>query len=966
MSNRIINGVPTRSGLCFLIASLVFGLLSSHIMQGQVVNDLKPILPSHIEPDDLDASIPMPEMVIGHPVGSQSVRYDPLMRYLTILAETSDLVTMTQYAQSHEGRALVYLTITSPANHARLDEIKANNAKLADPRTRGENDDLDAIASTLPGIAWLAYSIHGDEVSGVDAAMQVAYLLAAARDDDTKRLLDEVVILIDPIENPDGRERYLSQIDAFKGKVPNPDRQAMHHAGPWAAGRGNHYLFDMNRDWLIQSQPETRGRTNAINEWNPHFLIDAHEMGSLDTFLMDPPRDPINNQMSETMMTWRRKFGADQGAAFNQRGWSYYSGDWYEEWYPGYTNAYASLRGTIGLLYEQAGVNGSMIRKNSGEIETYFDAVAHNVVGSMANLMTLRDNRAGIIRDFLAEKRWALSDADDGARTYILPPDADIRRWKKHLMLLDQHEIEYTIATNEFEAINVSNTYGEKAERKTFPAGTAVVKSTQPFRRYLNTILDFNPRMTDQFLKEEREEIENDEGGRIYDMTAWSVPMAYGLEAYWAERVEGDTSGAMSVSQATPPAMPSVPDYGYLIDGQDSIVYWALARLFEADCKPRVATKKFTHNGRAYQPGTVLIRRHENPEHIVEVLTRCREVYKMEIIGAETALSDTGPDLGGPTFQLLNAPKIAIASQWPMSTTSFGFAWYQFDDRLALRTSPFNVQNISFVDLRSYNVLILPSGGALSAVLNRGGMENLRQWVEAGGTLIAIGGSASTLAREGGLSSVRSRRNVLDKLEEYGEALAREIGSMNVQVDPADIWGDPVEAAVAEEDDDDDDEEASEEDDDESEDDDAKKEDTPKKLKGDALKRHDAWLRRFSPQGIFAQTRVDNRHWLAFGVKDRLPVLFSGSTVLMSKRPIKTPVRLVESDNVRMSGLLWPEGRERIGNAAYATVERMGNGQVILFANDPYLRAYTEGSGRLMLNAVLLGPGLGANPPIPW
>lgn len=910
------------------------------------------IIPDMVDAAQLNPGIPAPEFIIGHGVGEKAVRYEALIRYLRILTDSSEFVTMTQYATSHEGRALYYLTITSPENRARLDQIKVDNAKLADPRTLASQEEAEGIIETLPGIAWLAYSIHGDEMSGVDSSMQVAYLLAAGQDEATKKLRDELVIHIDPTQNPDGRERFLSQIYALQGKVANPDMQAMHHAGLWAAGRGNHYLFDMNRDWLIQSQPETRGRTDAINDWNPHFLIDAHEMSSTDTFLMDPPRDPINNHLSETMFNWRKKFGTDQARAFNQRGWSYYSGDWYEEWYPGYTNAYASLRGTIGLLYEQASLDGSQIKKPSGEIETYTQAVAHNVTGTFANLNTLRENREAILRDFLGEKQWAISDGDQAGRTFILPPDDDDSRRNQFLDLLDRHEIEYLVADGPFSAFATINTYGEKSEEMAFPAGTVVVKASQPFRRYLNAILEFDPRLNEQFLRDEREELENGLGGRIYDMTAWSTPMAFGLDAYWAERIAGDFQGVRREGRPAPAIFPDVPAYGYLIDGRDSKIYQALAALFDADCKPRIATKPFTHNGMSYQSGSVLLRGHENPDSLRDVLKQCAGEFGIRIMGAETALSEQGPDLGGPTFRLLQSPRVAIASQWPMSTSSFGFVWYQLDQVMGLRCSPINVQSLGRMDLRKYNVLILPSGGAVGAVLRGGALQNVRKWVEAGGTLIAVGNSASALANEdSGLSSVRRLRDVLDKLDEYEEALEYEQSAQNIEINPAEIWGDQPPAA----------------DSDDTEIDTSDKESKEKSSpKGDALKRLDQRRRIFSPRGIIVATTVNPLHWLSYGLPERLPALFNGSNVLMSKSPVATPVRLQDASKVRMSGLLWPEARQRIANSAYATVERKGNGQVILFANDPFHRAYFQGTGRLMLNAVLLGPGLGANQPIPW
>ncbi|MHC4109161.1 MAG: M14 family zinc carboxypeptidase, partial [Planctomycetota bacterium] len=294
--------------------------------------------PPFVDPATLDPRIPAPESVIGHDVGETAVRYDDLVRYLRALADSSDMIKMTAYAQTHEGRTLYYLTITSHRNHTRLEAIKADNAKLADPRQLRGDAEARRILENLPGVAWMAYAIHGDELSSTDAAMQVAYQLVAGTDTATKNLRDQLVIHIDPLMNPDGRERYLAQLQTLQGEVANPDYQAMQHSGLWSAGRGNHYLFDLNRDWLPQVHPETRGRAAVILPWNPHLVVDSHEMGSLDTYLFDPPREPINVNLAESALKWRRQFSADQAAAFDRHGWSYYTREWYEEWYPGYTN----------------------------------------------------------------------------------------------------------------------------------------------------------------------------------------------------------------------------------------------------------------------------------------------------------------------------------------------------------------------------------------------------------------------------------------------------------------------------------------------------------------------------------------------------------------------------------------------------------------------------------------------------
>ncbi|MHC5023189.1 MAG: M14 family metallopeptidase [Planctomycetota bacterium] len=915
------------------------------------------------DPSSLDPGIPTPASIIGHEVGAQAVRYDALVRYLRLLAEESPNVSMTPYGETHEGRALYYLTITSRENRQRLAQIRADNAKLADPRTLENDAEADRIIRDLPGVAWLAYSIHGDELSPCDAAMQVAYQLAAGRDQATRRLRDELVIFIDPLQNPDGRERYLAQLQTLTGKVPSTDYQALQHGGLWSAGRGNHYLFDMNRDWMTLTQPETRGRVAAIAPWNPHLLVDAHEMSGLDTYLFDPPREPINSNLSPRLMRWRRAMSADQAAAFDRFGWSYYTQEWYEEWYPGYTNAWASLRGAIGLLYEAAGVNGAAVMQEAGRPRTYLQSVQQNVVSSFANLETLRANREGILRDFYEDRREAVTgdDVDGFGRVFLLPPGTDAARRARFLAALDAHGLERIQASSPVEARRVQGQRGASVESMTLPAGTVVVPLAQPLQRLLLAMLEFDPRMTDEFLKEERTELERRRGSRLYDVTAWSIPMAYGLEAYWADEIQP----AADAPAADAAPEPAAPTYGFLLDVRSSDVYPALVRLFENGCTLRVATKPFRANGSDFVRGTVLLRRHENPDDLDQIVAIATRDLDVSVRPMGTALNETGPDLGGRRFGLLHPPRVALASQWPTSSTSFGSIWHLLDARLGLRISPVNLQGLGFIDLRLYNVIIIPSAGRLGAVLDDGARRRLKSWVEDGGTLIAVGGAAAALASESmGLSSVRRKRDVLDKLDEYAEYVQRETEARTIDVDPAAVWGDEP---PAEEQDEDDEQPANADAPDAAPDepDDAAK--PPPKLDSDARKRLDEFQRIFSPQGVLLDAHADPEHWLCYGVgAKRLPVLVGGSTAYMSKPPAQTALRLAVAEDLRLSGLLWPEARERWGETAWCTREPLGRGQVILFANDPIFRGYFEGTGRVLENAILLGPGLGTSQPLPW
>ncbi len=906
--------------------------------------------------------IPSPKQVLGFAPGDRPVRYDELVRYMQALDAATDRVALRTHGMTHEGRTLYHLIITSSANHARLDAIRADNAKLADPRTLSEADAA-AIIDRLPAIAWLAYCIHGDEISPTDSALEIMHRLASGEDDATKRLRDELVMIIDPLQNPDGRERYLANLQTFIGKVPNNDYQAMQHGALWTAGRTNHYLFDMNRDWLPLTQPESRGRVAALSEWNPHFQVDSHEMGSLDTYLFDPPREPINPRYSANNLKWRKKFSQDQGGAFDQQAWSYYTREWLDDWYPGYTNAWANLTGAVSLLYEQSGVAGQSVMQPHGKALTYQLAVEQNVVSTMANIETLRANRREILRDFVADNRACLAGEFLEAGSFLLPPHADLARHQRFVELLKLHRIEYSITAEAFNAANVTDIWGGKHEAREMPAGTLIVKAAQPRGRLLRSMLDFDPRMTDAFLVDERRDLEQDKGTRSYDITAWNIPMAYGLEGFWAKDIASpalrpaDNDAPQPAAQAPAGAAGEAQTtYGWIIDVMNSDSMRVAGRLLQAGVKVRAAIEPFTFEGRRFAQGTLLVRRIENSEQVHETLRSAINETSVVSIPARTALVDDGPDLGGQRFALLQKPRIAIASQWPVSSYSFGSTWYMVDERMRLPCSPINIQTINGIDLRRYNVLILPDGGRYGAVLTSGALETFKAWIEAGGTLIAMGNAATFLANEkSGLSAVRLRSNVLDELNVYAEAVGRERDAWRVTVDPAQVW-DGVAAtqasaapapAV-----------------------DGSAEPVPAHrwaaLAGDELKRWDEWATRFSPQGAFLRTQLNPDVFLAFGLGTDLPVLFAGEDCFLSRPPVQTAARFVEAKDLRLGGLLWPEARHRIADSAAVTRESLGNGQVILFAGDPFFRAFMEGTGRMLQNAIIYGPGMGANAPVPW
>jgi len=527
-----------------------------------------------------------------------------------------------------------------------------------------------------------------------------------------------------------------------------------------------------------------------------------------------------------------------------------------------------------------------------------------------------------------------------------MPPHADRERMRRFIKLLDRLAVEYSFARESVHLAGATDLWGNKTDELKLPAGTLVVKSDQPFRRVAHTLLAFDTRADNSYLKIEREELENHRRSRFYDVTAWNLPMAFGLESYWVDKV----SDLKLDSEAPAPVRETVdwgskPKYGYIIEFSSASVYDVMVRLFERDCHLRVATKPFDFQGHSYRPGAIVLRGHENPDNLGEILQELSRDFDVNIRPAQTAsVGKVGPDLGGPKFILLHAPRVALLAG--DMTNSVGAVWHLLDYRLKMRIAPVSRSR----DLRKYNALILAGRGSVS--------DGVKKWVADGGTLIAFGEAAYAIARKDSeLSSVKRRRDVLDKLAVYQEDLEREQQADEIEIDFDDLWGDGQG-------------DKGNADPKETEDNEEQDEEQSKKSassgNAEKLKRIDEWQRIFSPSGVFVKARIDERHWLGFGLGKFLPVMVGGGSVMMSMYPTETPVRLVDEDDLRLSGLLWPEARQRLANSSFATVERHGRGQVILFASNPTHRGWYPAMERLFLNAVFLGPGMGTNQRMPW
>lgn len=910
------------------------------------------------------SGIPIPEKVLGFTPGERPVRHHEAMAYYEALAAASDRVTLRDYGRTSGGRRLIVLTFSAPQNLARLETIHSQLRRLGDeaPSEAAARE----IISDLPATTWMGYGIHGDEISGPDAAIELAYRLAASEDESIVRLLRNLVINVDPMFNADGRERALSHTLAFGRLTANEDRQDLSHSPFWPGGRGNHYFFDLNRDAMYTVQQEARSRVAAIVDARPQFMIDAHEMESDHTFLFAVPAEPLNPHLPASVHRSWQEFAADHAAAFDRDGTSFYSRAWNEDFYPGYFDIWPAYSGAVPMIYEQGSTAGSTLELPNGSRRTYAESVEHQLRSSLANLATAANNRQALLDRWSQERRAASQGGSSPRRAWVILPDDQYKLRQAAATLLAQG-MRVELLQSATKASDLHSVWDSEGRSITLPAGTLLVRAAQPLGALAHNLFDVHVPMPADFLRRERRRL--DLGGEtlLYDTTAWSLPHAFGANVYWSGRVPaGEWRQVGSVSDVEP-ARDEFREgrYGYLYKDPSLFV---TARLLQKGVKVRVARDPFTQNSVRYERGTLLVRNDDQARSVVEVLRDEQKANGAGFVALDSGRILDGPDLGDERFHLLIAPKIAVIAGAGTESLNVGAMMHLFDASIGVPFTLLDLAGLGESGLTSYNVLVLPDVGdsdTVVALLKAGRLDALKHWVEGGGTLIALRGGAQALATAG-LTTTKLRQDVIDKYPPlvFGRSadsvmaqdFVRAAGAARLDA-PGDASDEgttvPVISRAAQ----------------------AFLTSTSAKpfvfpsapptleqwLEGtpgaEGLKPElGRLLRRYLPRGAYLSVDLKPTHWLASGVSARLPAMFRESETLIADAGTEVVGRYGEPRELAMSGLVWPEAVGYIAGTAQLVREKHGAGQVILFAGDPVFRGYSLGTQRLFLNATVLGP----------
>jgi len=840
-----------------------------------------------------DPKVPPPNAGLGYEVGDRFTPHHLLMRYLERLAAASPRVRLDTVARTFEGREVMLAVVTSEANHQRLEEIRADAARIGTAADGGAA--LTAASARTPAIVWLGYTVHGNEASGTEAAIALLYQLAAGTDEETRLVLDSTVVLIDPVQNPDGHERHVQDVARMRSALgADATPGAMIHQGTWPGARTSHYYFDLNRDWFIHSHPETRGRVATFLRWWPHVAVDLHEMGSNSTYFFAPPMEPVNKNVHPSILRWWDVYAAANAAAFDAHGWSYFRREGYDEFYPGYGVSWPILTGAVGMTYEQASSGGGAIRRTDGTVLTLREAASHHYTAAWATLLTSARRRGERVRDYLAFRQSAATDARRAAlRAVAFERDAQGRGDSLARRLADNGIAVQRLRTA---VESPATAYGERRRATArLAAGTYVVDFAQPQGRLARALLEPDAQLDSSFIRTEVESRRTGQPERFYDVTAWSLPYAYRLRAWTLPSAPGalepvPTAAADSVA---PAAAAGAARYGYAFAAGSEASLRLLTALLADSVRVWYAPKAFRAGDARFDHGALVVRTAANREGVHDVVRRHAAAAGVAVTALASAAVDEGTDLGSNSVFPLRPPRVALLGGAPVSGNSFGFTWYAFDQRLRYPVTMLNVTGVEGPMLDDLDVLVVPSApaAALERALGDGGRDRLAAWVRAGGTLVTLDAATAWLATERlGLSRLRARRDTTRADSTGGAPL------------PADVPGAIVRTTA------------------------------------DTL----------SP--LLAGVNQAELPVLVFS--DR------AYTVPRDLRAGEAVVRYAPEPRLRLAGYLWPEAPARLAGSPYLWTERAGRGRVIGFAGDPNFRDLWRGLLPIFANAVFIGPSM--------
>ena len=694
--------------------------------------------------------IQSPAEFLGYELGTKFTFHHRVIDYFTYVAQKApNRVKLVSYGKTPEGRPLLVAFVAKPSHLSQLEEIRTNNLKsigLMSGQPSGP----------VPAIAWMSYNIHGNEAISSEASMQVLFELLNAKNTLTQKVLENTVVALDPCLNPDGFDRYVQGYTRYVSKRPDFNLASIEHNEPWPGGRFNHYLFDLNRDWAWQTQPESQQRMALYNSWMPHLHGDFHEMGPGSTYYFPPSARPYH----ENLTTWQRQFqqmlGDYNKKQFDQNGWLYFTKENFDLLYPSYGDTYPSYNGAIGMTFEQGGSGRAGINfiREDGDTLTLAMRINHHFAATMGTLEAISANANQTVAEFVKYFQEPAQKGSGKYKSYVIKTANQPSKAQALAQQLDKLQIQYR--------------YADKSS-----AGTGfsyLSRKDEAFKVEPNDMIisTFQPKGT--FAKILFEPATVLEDSNTYDITAWALPYAFGLPAFASTtRLEGNTAQYVLPTQA--PITRTEPVYAYLVPWNTFEAVKFLSELHQHNIVARMHEMPFEMDGKAYDHGTLVITRAANQymgKGFDEKVLAAAKKSGVSLHPVYTGMVSKGLDLGSNSVVTLKMPKVALILGEGISATAAGSVWHYFENEIGYPLTLIDASYLARTDLSSFNTLILAEGRYTTAL--RDG-KSIQDWVSRGGKLIALEGANRFFAdRDGfGLTSKKSGKTEEEPLKVYAD-----------------------------------------------------------------------------------------------------------------------------------------------------------------------------------------------------
>ncbi|WP_442265592.1 M14 metallopeptidase family protein [Tenacibaculum sp. ZS6-P6] len=801
--------------------------------------------------------IQSPSEFLGYPLGSQFTRHHQVVDYFNYLAENSNNLSLEKYGKTYERRILQVAYLSSKNNLTNIESIRKQHLTNANIEKTSSLEDK--------AIVWLSYNVHGNEASSSEASMLTAYKLLTEK----KAWLDKTIVIIDPCLNPDGRDRYVNWFNQVSNRNVNPNPSAIEHNEPWIQGRPNHYLFDLNRDWAWATQTESQQRLNVYNKWLPHVHVDFHEQYINNPYYFAPAAEPFHEIITKFQRDFQGELGKNHAKHFDKNGWLYFTKERFDLLYPSYGDTYPTFNGAIGMTYEQAGhgMAGLGIKTAEGDILTLKDRLTHHTTTGLSTVEVAYNN----VKKLNSEFKNYYNTNSYKYKSYVLQGNSD--KLSQLKILLDRHEISYG-KTTENSVSGLDYNTGKNSQSK-INKNHMVVNTNQPKGKLIEVLFEPKTKIKDTLT---------------YDITAWSLPYAYGLNAI-ASKKQVNTSANNSENKK---ATLKNNVYAYVFDWNHVSDATLLSDLLQHKIRVRTNEKVMKNSNKELLPGSLFITKRDN-KHIPnfdQLILKISLKHNKVNNYISTGLSENGVDMGSPSVKEIKNNKIAVLGGRGISTLSYGEVRYFLEQDLNYNYSSISTSSLSVKTLAKFNTLILPNG-YYNSILNETKLKALKSWINQGGKVIAIGG-ANQVFSESKIFNLTPKQLKKKKKKNEEKPIVKSI-----------LFKDQEREQI-------------------------------KKL----------------ITGAIFKTKVDNSHPLAFGYDEKYFTLKLGSNAydLLKKG---TNVVTLDNNNV-ISGFAGSETLKKQKNSLIFGNESIGKGNIIYLADNPLFRGFWDNGKLFFANAIFM------------